>query len=425
MKQIRFNDDAERAVLGCVLIEPMNFDEIGPMLQSGDFFAPQHQTIWKAMHEVAKGSRIDFATLKHELTRQGKLESVGGDDYLLDLGFAVGSSANAAHYGAIVAEEAAARRMRDAFAGAARSIDEGGKPDDALAIFEHKREQIGGRLSLSANVGQIADSLGEQPEIEGVTTGIEALNSLTGQGWPKGSLSIMTGISKGGRSAGSGKTIFGLQAFAAAIEAGHRAMFATFGDLSGAQIVRRLLKQTCGFGGRPRYQLDRLPDYEDALSGFTDAFGPWRENAVIYEGLKQGRCIEDLLVEAEGQRRAKGLDLLVLDYLQLVRSRFTRREERTRTMEEISDQLVTWAGRTNCAVLALTQTTIQDKEGRRMVRYGGDVENDAALYFSLERGEGDDAKWQVDKNRYGPDDVAGTCHFDSGRLKFIHWQVKA
>ena len=130
--------DAEKSVLGCMLGSSRAVMLAQESLTKDDFYDPAHQEIFDAMmHLTSTSQPVDLVTLQNELTRRGKLEGVGGLDYLLDLSQFVPTTANVGAYIRIIDEKATLRRLIDASGAIAqKAYADEEETSDVLAFSE-------------------------------------------------------------------------------------------------------------------------------------------------------------------------------------------------------------------------------------------------------------------------------------------------
>jgi replicative DNA helicase len=414
------NVEAERSVIGAILLRNDTFEDIG-FLAVEDFYHPGHRVIFAAMAKLKRRSQaIDILTLEAELG--SKLEEIGGSDYLLGLAESSPGASNAHYHAGLVKEKATLRRLESLALGAIRKIQEGEASEEIAAQLSRANDEIH-TTAEPRTIAEIVRTM-KDDELRGVSTGHGILDNLTGVGYVRGQVSLLSAISANGKSTGAGKSWFGVDAFSAALQANHKAMFATFADLSDEEVVRRVLKQQCGMGGRPRQSLERIPDYEDGLRSLTDPYGAFSEFHV-YDGSKQGMDIETFLTHARKVKRKKGLDFLVVDYIQKVRAKGIPRSDRTRQLEYISDELKLFAAEEDLAILELSQLTVTKKgdDEQSMTAYSAQVEHDAALILELRRNE-HGTKWKCTKNRFGMDQVGGYAFWDNHFCRFADFALE-
>jgi replicative DNA helicase len=220
--------DAERALLGAILLAPAVIYEVIPILAEGDFCKEAHRQIYRTMIGLSQRRvAIDLVTVGEEFSRNGGPEKVGGGAYLSGLIDGVPDIGNVEHYARIVKEKATLRRLiqlGEKLAADSRSADK-----TAAALAEEARNGLGdleaaGEAKAKWALG--AEVLRDSPlrNAPRVRTGLVKLDDATGGGFPIGSLLVLSG------APGSGKTTLGIQFARAAREQLGARVVGFFGD---------------------------------------------------------------------------------------------------------------------------------------------------------------------------------------------------
>jgi replicative DNA helicase len=345
--------DAEKAVLGCLLVEGTRFLDIGDRLAAGDFYRAAHQTIYSAIRDMAaRGEHIDDLTVKEYLEQRHQLDDVGGPAYLFSLFDGMPRGFNL---------EAAVRIVRDRadkarLAAAARRIltDVQESQDDARTvidraerlIFEVAQQDARGDFIPAATL--VADGI---PEIEqlldaktratGVRTGFDEFDELT-RGLHPGTLVILAARPSMGKSA------WALQVAYHAATSGTTVGFLSL-EMSRHELFLRLVASVGRIDGhRLQSGYVNQTDYGrlgDTFSQIADS-SLWVDDSAVVSVL-------DVRGKARRLAAKQGLGLLVIDYLQLMQ--LGRAENRNLAIAEASRGLKLVARELGIPVLALSQ----------------------------------------------------------------------
>jgi len=349
------NLEAERSVLGAILIDNKNINQAQEILNEDDFYREGHRAIFRVMSAINdRTGAIDIVTLKEELSREGRLESVGGAPYIASLLDGVPRSANVEHYARIVKEKAVLRNLigsahkilNRAFEGeedAGALLDEAEKEIFSLAegqmrtTFVHVREVAKPTLEYIDRVQQ------HQELITGVATGFERLDELT-SGLQPTDLIIVAGRPS------MGKTALAVNvAQHVGVRLGKRVGIFSL-EMSREQLFLRML---CGQARVNAHQLRTGRLGSDEFRKLNEAFGELVESP-IYIDDTAGMTVFEMRAKARRLKAEMGLDLLVVDYLQLMRGR-ERYDSRNQEISEISRSLKALAKELRIPLIAVSQ----------------------------------------------------------------------
>ncbi|MBX6342144.1 MAG: replicative DNA helicase, partial [Thermomicrobiaceae bacterium] len=348
------NIEAEQSLLGSLMLDRDSIIRVASFLKPSDFYRSQHGLIYQAILDLYnRREPPDFVTVVDELDRRDRLAEVGGVEYLTELINSVPTAVHAEYYGRIVERTATLRRLIAAGTKiVAIGYDESIDLDDALdeaerAIFDVSQARtIRDFISIGEVLEQYFDKLDHiqqhRGEVIGVPTGYADLDKLTG-GLQRSDLIILAA-----RPA-VGKTSFSLGiAHSAAVKHGKTVAIFSL-EMSAEQLVQRLLSMETGIDSH-RLRLGYIDDNEwDQISR---AFGRLAE-ANIYIDDTPGISIMELRSKARRLLAEHTLDLVIVDYLQLVTGR--RTDNRVQEISEISRSLKGLARELNVPVLALSQ----------------------------------------------------------------------
>jgi replicative DNA helicase len=421
------SEEAERSVLGAVLLDNHQYDKAREILTPASFYSPRHQTIFRALQELIEaGSALDVVTLKEELERSGRLAEVGGPAYLAELLEGVPRSANVEHYARIVREKDMLRELirctQEILAAALRSS---GSTDQLLddaekAIFQVAEKRLrAGFIPLSVTAEESLKAIEEltrrQELITGVPTGFPDLDEMTA-GLQSGDLVVVAARPS------MGKTSFALNVASHAALTRGRIVGIFSLEMSHQQLFFRLL---CSEGQVDAHRLRTGRVDGEQWQRIIKVFGTLSA-APVYIDDTPGIGVMEVRAKARRLKRERGLDLLIVDYMQLMRGR-ERYESRQQEISDISRSLKELAKELQVPVMALSQLSRapEQRGGDRRpqlsdLRESGAIEQDADVVMFLFREEvykRDDpelrgkAELIVGKQRNGP---TGTI-----RLNFI------
>lgn len=426
--------------MGAILADGTCYHRVVELVRPEDFYTPAHRTIFEAFSALALAARdIDLLTTADQLQRDGALAGVGGVAYLASLTEELPDLANVEHYAAIVRERAVKRDLlhlaQQVMAAAGR--DEG-EAMEALEMAEAGILAIAERAVTSgpqpvgvlakAEVNYIQKVSRSSAPYTGLETGYQRLDELT-SGLQKGELIILAA------RPGVGKTAFALNVAAhCALRKGAKvAVFSL--EMSASALIRRLL------AAEARIDLRRLA--RGLLSRVSDSVGgsDWERLHTASQALAAAKMwIDDTAAISPLELRGKcrrlalehGLDLVVVDYLQLMASGLERPENRTQEVSAISRSLKALAKQLNVPLLVLSQLSRRPEQrgGDHTpqlsdLRESGSIEQDADVVIFINRkilparggvsDGGDDpniADIIVAKQRNGPTDAFRLVYLD-------------
>lgn len=395
-RQLPYDHAAESAVLGALLIDGEAYHRTQSIVKADDFHRARHQFIYAAMAAVAgRGGALDQITVAQELARQGQSESVGGIAYLGQLVAQTPTSVNVEHYAFIVADKAGLRRVIDvghriAELGFARDSDADGARGEALELLYALRPSIASRsihISSFLDSELRSDPLGEDPqpaEPDAQPTGYAGLDGLLG-GLRRSDLIVL------GARPSAGKSALALNICLRAAFDGRTALAFSL-EMSGRQVARRMLIAETGIDSQR--MLTGLIT-EDEATAIVDAVGQI-SGLPIYIDESGHLTAEDIRSRCLRLQAEAGLDLVIVDYLQLIDGAAPgrrRRENRVQEISAISRALKALAGELDVPVLALSQLSreVERRPDPRPVlsdlRDSGSIEQDADIVLLLHREE--------------------------------------
>ena len=432
--------EAEEAVIGSLLIDGECFVRLAPVLQSADFYRERNSVCYDAADALfQRGQAIDQTTLAGELARTEKLETVGGMAYLSHLVAVTPTSAHAEDYAEIVLRTSTMRKL---IAAAARISELGyndtGDVDATMRqaqdiLMSIERPGGSGLVSLQGMFDRYLEEEETTKETQfEVMSGLHSLDNLTG-GMVPGDVMVI-----GARPA-MGKSILALQMGVNAASNGMTVCLMSL-ELGWREIAVRLLSSATGINGM---WLRRGLYTESQYSDIIDAIG--RLSALpMYIGECQVHTLPDVRAKARRLSNEHGLNLLIIDYLQLMGGVGRRAANRVEELSEITRGIKLLAQDLGCAVVCCSQLNrqVEGRQDHRPVssdlRSSGSIEQDADTVVLLHReamyggdpGLADSypyhphperlAELIVSKNRHGSPGVA-VCDFqgDVGRFENV------
>jgi len=389
------NVEAECGVLGSIIIDPEAIVQVADFLRAEDFYRDAHRAIFEVIVQLYEQHEpADFITICDELEQQGKLEEVGGADYITSLVNLVPTSANVEHYGRIVSRTAILRRLIHAAGQIAAVAYDEGDADVALdkaeqLIFEISQGTTRSDFSaindvLTSYLMKLEQLHERRGTIVGVPTGFTDLDRLTG-GFQRSDLLILAA-----RPA-VGKTSFALSlARNAAVR--YQQSVALFSlEMSKEQLVQRFLSMEASID-QQRLRTGWIED-ED-WEQIEQAMGRLSQ-ARIYIDDTAGISTMEMRSKARRLASEQGLDLIIVDYLQLMQSSIggKRNENRVQEVSEISRNLKGLARELDVPVLALAQLsrTVESRQSKvpqlSDLRESGSIEQDADIVMFIYRDE--------------------------------------
>jgi replicative DNA helicase len=350
------NLDAEKSVLGAILVHNDAFEGAARLLKPADFYRDAHARIFQAMSTLIDDRRVvvDFITLREELSRRGDLNEVGGPAYVSSLASGVPRSTNIAYYAGIVKEKAilraiiatANRVLTDAYAAEESAPELLRKADRA---FLELTSATPGRLeavkdSMNGLFADIEHRIEHRGELRGCETGFASINGET-MGWMPGELIVV------GARPSVGKTTFVMNSAVAACRAGKKvAVFSL--EMRKRQLHYRMLSNLSGVS------LSRLMNGVvggTEYSKVSDALGIMHDLELFIDD-RSGQSFWDVRSTTRRLKAERGLDLVIIDYVQLMSGSLDRHgANRNEEIADISRRLKIMADELNLPVILCSQ----------------------------------------------------------------------
>ena len=431
------NLEAERSVLGAILIQNEACNLAVEIIRPEDFYRDAHRRIFDKMITLSeRGTAIDFVTLKEELAKSGELDAVGGPAYIASLVDGVPRATNVEYYATIVKDKSVMRRLIGVSNRIAAEAYDGDQ--DAAELLDHAEHAIfsiaEGRLRTGftslydiAQEGMkaIETAVEQKQMITGVPTGFVELDQLT-SGLQRGDLIILAARPS------MGKTSLALNIAQYAGTKGGKTCGVFSLEMSKEQLFIRMLSCEAQIDG---HKLRTGYLRSDDWGRLTAALGTLG-HAKIY--IDDTPSIGVLEMRAKCRRLAAehGLDLLIIDYIQLMQGR-GRFDNRTQELGAISRSLKGLAKELNCPIIVLSQLSRapESRSDHRPqlsdLRESGALEQDADVVllifredvYNKETENENVAEIIIAKQRNGPIDTVKLA-FIKERTKFENYDPR-
>ena len=385
------NVEAEQAVLGAMMLEHNAVVAAMEKLRPGDFYREVHRTIFEAMEHLHHDNKeVDVITLPEELRRMKKLDDVGGLEYILSLPNLVATAANIEYHANIVAEKALARNIITTCTELTSEAYDGEKePEDLLDDAERRILQIseskrrGDFAPVGVVVEETLDKITKLYEnkagITGLPTGFRDLDRLTSGLQPSDLILVAARPSMW-------KTAFTLNIAQNVGVKQHKTVAFFSLEMSQEQLVQRLLCQIAHIDSQ-KLRTGQL-NSDDEWTKLTDACDKLYQ-APIYIDDTPGISVTEMRSKARRLKAEHGLDLIIVDYLQLMQGRNS--ESRQQEISEISRSLKALARELKVPLIALSQLSrsVESRQDKRPMlsdlRESGALEQDADIVSFLYR----------------------------------------
>lgn len=395
------SEEAERAVLGSLMIDPLRVPEVAERLDPDDFFGRRHALIYQALVELSDvGEPIDFVSVGERLLGSQSLQQAGGRAYLIELASSVSSSAHLMHHAKIVAETAVLRRL---IAEASKMIEEafetrpsGPQVQELVDRAEHAIFRISDE-GASNEPDSISRALEEtfkriessshRGELTGLPSGYYDLDEKT-CGFNSGELIILAARPSMGKTA-LALNIVEYAAMNPPKWLDHRPVVLLFSlEMGKLSIGNRMLCSRARVDAH-RLRTGNIPneDYQELNRAVGEL-----ANTRIFIDDSPGMTVMSMRSRARRLRQKQGaLDMVVVDYLQLMTH--PKAESRQMEISQISRSLKELARELHVPVIALSQLSraVESREDKRPqlsdLRESGSIEQDADVVLLLYRPE--------------------------------------
>ena len=442
-KQLPRNIEAERAVLSAMMMKSDVIDKVQTIINANDFFVEEHKIIFQAIVDIyEKRINVDTVTLSNYLEKNNQFEKIGGMVFLMELGDVVSTTAHVLQHASIIKEKSTLRKLIQA--GEAIADDGYSDSEELDKIMDNAEYRIFSITSKQTKndfehiqpiinrVFQKINKLYESPngyfgletkfiELDKVTSGLQnsdliLLAARPSMGKTAFALNIASNIAMGvGSNPPRPVAIFSL-------------------EMSKEQLAQRLLSSYSGIdaqmlktGRLNREDWINLPKYINDIA-----------NSKLYIDDTPGLNVMELRSRARHLQATKGLDLLIIDYLQLMQGRKSKSGEANRQQEisEISRSLKALARELNVPVIALSQLSravemrAEKKPQLSDLRESGSLEQDADIVMFLYREDYYNAQTEnknlceliIAKHRNGPTQTIN-LQFNKNLIRFGNYAV--
>lgn len=421
------SSEAEESVIGALLLDKDTIIEIGEFLRPEDFYDDRHRTIYQCALELYENRiPIDVLTVSERLKKKKSLKQIGGSSYLVELANNVPTAAHAQHYAKIVKESATKRSlMRAASTLVELSMDDGLEAAELLdkaeaevfSLTEHHSKH--GFIHIKDTLAHSFDRLDELHKqaggLRGVATGFKQLDD-TLAGMQASNLIILAARPS------VGKTSFALNIMQHVAVKDRKAVCFFSLEMSQEELVDRLLVAQSDIDA---WKLKTAKLTEEDFTNLANAMGVLAE-APIYIDDTPALSILEMRTRARRLQVEHGVDLIIMDYLQLARSR--NLENRVQEVSEISQGLKNIARELKVPVIALSQLSrsVEQRGEKRPqlsdLRDSGSIEQDADVVMFLYR-EDDDA-FEASQTQGGLNISLDIAKHRNGALKSIKFFFK-
>jgi len=389
--------ELEEAVIGALMIEQDAFPKVSEILKSDSFYDHRHRVIYEAVANLSLNQRpIDILTVTEQLKSNGTIDEAGGALYVTQLAGKVSSSAHIEYHARIIAQKAMARELI-AFTGniQAKAFDDTTDISELLGEAENQLFQIAHQnvkkdfacidTVLVESMERIYTASKRSQGMSGLASGFRELDNIT-SGWQKSDLIILAA-----RPA-MGKTAFALS-MAKNIAVNNQHPVALFSlEMSNVQLVNRLISSVCEISGG-KLRDGRLAPYEwSILDSKVNAL----QTAPIYLDDTPSLSITEFKNKAVRLKQEHNVELIIIDYLQLMNASGIRVGNRQEEISTISRNLKGVAKELDIPIIALSQLNRgvegrEGYEGKRPqlsdLRESGAIEQDADIVCFIHRPE--------------------------------------
>ncbi|HBG1841317.1 TPA: replicative DNA helicase [Clostridioides difficile] len=415
--------ESEQSILGSILLDKDAIITVTETIKPDDFYKEAHKIIYECMITLSnKGEPIDLITLTEELRKQGHLNDIGGISYITSLSTIVPTTSNVKYYADIVKEKSVLRKLIKAsneiinlgYSGATKIEDVLEQAEKS--IFDISQEKTSDdfksiNLVLMDAYDMIEKLYTNKSDVTGITTGFKDLNKKI-NGLQRTDLILIAA-----RPA-MGKTAFSLNLVQNAALKGDASVAVFSLEMSKEQLVQRMLSSQSSVELK-KIKTGTLNDNDwprivDAMAVLSDA--------KIHIDDTPGIKISELRSKCRKLKIEKGLDLVLIDYLQLMEGEGNN-ESRQQEISKISRSLKILAKELNCPVVALSQLSRapeQRADHRPMLsdlRESGAIEQDADIVMFLYRDEYYHA--DSESKNIGEVIIAKNRHGETGSVELV------
>lgn len=410
------NTDAEKGLLGSILLDNHVIDDVADFLSADDFYLERHQRIYRTIQRLHESGThgFDALTVAEGLTKQNELKEAGGPDYLVELYESVPHAAHAKYYAGIVRDKSIQRRLiyactdilKNAYDDTSETVD---LVDDAEQKIFHilQQQEIGSKIELGEilleTFKRIDDRLSRQGSISGLSTGFRDLDNQT-NGLQPSELVILAARPS------MGKTAFVLNLAEAIADRSQAGVVVFSLEQSKHELAERFL---CIRGRLDMHKLRKGELDEDDRDKLLRVSHELSELPIFIDD-QPGRSMSQIGAICRRLKRKDDVRIVIIDYLQLIEPE-DKRAPREQQIAQITRRLKFLAKELEVPVVALAQLNrgVELREDKRPkladLRESGAIEQDADIVMFLHRPEMYDpadhpgeAEVVVAKHRNGP-----------------------
>lgn len=401
--------EIEMCLLACLMLDRLQIKLVRNIISADSFYRPSHQEIFKAILDLERQDLLtDYEMVAGWLKDKGKIDDIGGKDYVWQVSEAMFSVAGTLDYARKIAEKAELRAYATACRNVVANINNGHDIEDIRALVAGIPSQAK-RVSAFIDIADV-DASGEDT---GVSTGIEGIDmAISTKGYPDGQMSMISAYHK------AGKSTFMVQSFCHMAEQGHRVLYATFADLNAKRLKRRMLRAMSGWSRMPA-NADLFGDDAQQFDKATFAIQTVWDAEVFDASRTDSDTIESFLGQLEAKHLDKPYRAVFIDYAQKLTS--DNRRARYGGVAEgdwISHTISRAAERLGLAIIVGSQITEGGKDGKTITKGSRKWEEDAGLVLRIQRENQSTAKIVLEYSRFGGMGKEIECSWNPRNLIF-------
>ncbi len=390
-KQLPANVQAERAILGTLLLNDEQASQVLELLTPDDFYSPAHKTLFEAMKTLVQDhKRIDLITLQDQLEKMDQLQAIGGVVYLVSLQEEIPNLGMLMQHAQLVKDKSVLRALinsateiiTNCYAQDEKSIsavlDEAEHTIFSIAQKRTSQSFVQLNIWLKKTFQHLSDIKSHSKGITGIPTGFKKLDMMT-SGFQKGDFIVAAGRPS------MGKTALALSIAANAARSGASVGIVSL-EMAAEQLILRLLSAESRIA---HHNIRNATITSDEWIELTNVAAGLAEKKIFIDDTAM-QTILDVRAKARKLKAEHNIDMLIIDYLQLLYGS-RRHENRHQEVSEISRSLKALAKELNIPILSLAQLSraVDSRMDKRPMlsdlRESGAIEQDADLIMFLYR----------------------------------------
>ncbi len=387
-----FNNEAEQAIIGGLLLNPNAWDDVSFLISEEDFYKPAHRKIFAAIRDLAiKSDPVDPITVSNSLLARHELDAIGGQAFLADMMNAFPVAGNIEQYAKIVAEKSTVRKIiscgtemvEKAYSNDFESIESLVDEFEGRIFKLNDDKQTDGPVSAAelvrSGMNKLAELSERNSDVTGVGSGFKALDKMTA-GFQPGELTIIAARPS------MGKTAFSLNIATHVVLREKKSLLYFSIEMNRDQMMMRVL------GSEAKVGLGDLRTGKLSDEGWKRIIDKATRIGETNLFIDDASFITPMIIRSKARKiKARyGLDMIMVDYLQLMKLG-QKTDSREREVSEISQSLKALAKDLKIPVIAMAQVN-RGSEGRSDrrpqvsdLRESGSIEQDADLIMMLYR----------------------------------------